>query len=508
MRVLIERCNFWPSGSGSVLVSDGLIERVSRSESQQVSPETTRIDAAGGTLLPGLVDSHCHPFELGWLRRNVDLRGTSNITALRMRVAARAQRAGPGEWIQGMGWDHELFPEGRMPTRFDLDDLTPNNPVILSRVCGHIALLNTKAIESLRLGNASGPEYQTDESKRLTGIIMERALVDAYAGVPGSSASDCAADLAGVEYEAAKNGLACLHSIMSPDGYREEMDALVLLAREQRLLVRHRVYVPPDALELVDETNAKLSGSSARICGVKLFADGSLGARTAALREPYSDEPGNLGLLRYSDEELAGLVGKADSSGVQVMIHAIGDRAVEQAVGALEAVTGGGNPRSHRIEHASLLPRDLRGRIKKHGIRLAVQPSFIVSDTWAEKRLGPERVRDLYPLKSILREGIVASSGSDSPVESLSVIMGIWAAMAGRPSLPSESLELAEAVATYTRNADLNGLESPSSIQEGGVAQLTLLDSAISGMHPALLRKVSVAATISGGQLAYSSFEQ
>jgi len=505
MKLLIQRCTLWPDGSGSVLLVDGKVERVSSSATQPVPGDATELDAGGGTLLPALADSHCHPFELGWLRRNVDLRGTSNITALRMRVAARTQRLSSGTWIQGMGWDQEAFAERRFPTRSDIDDVSPDNPVVLSRVCGHIGLLNSRAIDVLGLGAAQGDEYQRDEKGTLTGIIKERALVEAYTRVPGGSAADCEADLSVVEFEAAKCGLACLHTIMSPDGYREEVEALVHLATERRLLLKHRAFVPPDALPLVAELNQKLKGSRARVNGIKLFADGSLGARTAALREPYSDDPGNSGLLRYSDEQLSQLAEKADSLGLQVIIHAIGDRAVEQAVGALSALTGSRNPRRHRIEHASLLPKDLRAKVKKHGIRLAVQPSFVVSDTWAEKRLGSERARDLYPLKSILSDGIIASGGSDSPVESLSPILGIWAAMAGRSS--SESLDLDGALKMYTTYAAVNGFDEAFALKEGSVGDFTLLDSDVRKAHPTLLRKVGVSATIVGGELAYSSFE-
>lgn len=505
MKILLQRCSFWPRGSGSVLIVDGKVERVAKSESQPAPDNATVLDAAWGTLLPGLIDTHCHPFELGWLKRNLDLRGTSNITALRMRVAAKAQGLRPGEWIEGMGWDHEAFAERRLPNMSDIDDVSRNNPVILSRVCGHIGLLNSKAIESLGIGDVRGAEYDRNDKGELTGIIRERALVEAYSRVPGSSAGDCAADLSVVEFEAAKSGLTCLHSILSPDNYREELEALLSLATSGKLLLRHRVFVPPEEAHLVVDVNRRLEGSRARVNGVKLFCDGSLGAGTAALREPYSDEPSNSGSLRYSDEELAQQVAKADSLGLQVIVHAIGDRAIEQAIDALSVVTGAGNPLRHRIEHASLLPKDLRSKAKKHRIRLTVQPSFITSDVWAEKRLGSERVRDLYPLKSILSEGIVASGGSDAPVESLNPILGMWSSIAGRIS--PESLDLDGAQTMYTLNAASNGFDDPSFVKEGSTGNFTLLDSDVREIHPALLRKVGVAATIVGGELAYSSID-
>lgn len=505
MKLLIERCSFWPDGSGSVLVSDGLVERVSRDDTMRAPAGAVRLDAAGGTLLPGLVDSHCHPFELGWLKRNVDLRGTGNITALRLRVSGKAQRSAPGEWVVGMGWDQEAFSDRRFPNRWDLDDITAQNPMILGRVCGHIGLVNTRAIEALGLEAHVGDEYERDASGALTGIIKERALVGAYARLPGKSAASCIADISSVEVDASRLGITSLHTIVSPDGFKEELEAMTFLHREGRLLLKHRVYVPPEAIDYVGRLGSRLGGEGARINGVKLYADGSLGARTAALREPYSDDPANSGLLRYTEEELATLANDADSKGYQVIVHAIGDRAVEQAIGALAPLTGGGNPRRHRIEHASLLPKDLRSKVKKHAIRLAVQPSFIVSDSWARQRLGEDRAEDLYPLGSLMRDGVTASGGSDAPVESLNPLIGMWAGMVRAGYGTREALDTKQAVTMYTSNGASNGLDSGvARLSNGVAADLTLLDSDIRGMHPALLRKVAVLATIVGGKLAHS----
>jgi hypothetical protein len=249
----------------------------------------------------------------------------------------------------------------------------------------------------------------------------------------------------------------------------------------------------------------KLRGDRIRINGVKLYADGSLGASTAALREPYSDDPSNSGLLRYRDEELAEVVGRADSAGYQVIIHAIGDRAVEQAIDALTPVVGGGNPRRHRVEHASLLPGDLRSKMRKLRIRVTVQPSFVVSDTWAVRRLGGERVRDLYPFRSIMKECILASGSSDAPVETLSPLIGMWASLVRGRYSPEEKLTLRQALDLYTVNAATNGFDEEEAVlREGGRADFTLLDSDLDGMHPAMFRKVRTAATIIEGDIAYS----
>jgi hypothetical protein len=464
------------------------------------------IDAKGGSLFLGFVDSHCHPFELGRLKRSVDLRGTTNITGLRLRLLAGVQRAKPGEWVTGMGWDQEAYPGGRMPSREDIDDITPKNPVVLSRVCGHIALLNSRAIDGLGLSDQAGIEYQRDASGRLTGIIKEQALEDAYRRLP-RSADRIATDLQSAEAEAARFGLTALHCILSPEGYREELGALAALGASGSLSLRYRVYVPPDAIEFVETEGMKekVEGGRVKINGVKIYADGSLGARTAALREPYTDDPTNSGILRQTDEQLTELVARIDALGYQAIIHAIGDRAVEQAINALAPVTGSTNPHRHRIEHASLLPRDLRSRMARHGIRATVQPLFITSDTWAADRLGEERALDLYPLRSMLSEGLVTSGGSDSPVESMSPILGMWAAMSRGGSNLRESLSLDEALSLYTSNSLSNGFDDcGNSLIEGSPANFTLLDSDTRGMHPALFRRIGVLATVVEGSAVHS----
>ncbi len=503
--VLIRGCRL-PDGSlGDVYVKDGRIAKIGSVSSGHEAEGSQVIDANGGSLLPGLIDSHCHPFEYGWLKRNIDLRGTSNITGLRLRLSSGIQRAVQGEWVTGMGWDQESFPEKRLPAAADIDDISASNPVSLTRVCGHIALLNSRAMELLGLSARGGPEYDRDGAGRLTGIVREAALTEVYAALP-RTAGQAAADLQSVEAEAGRLGLTTLHCIVSPEGYREELSALALLDSEGTLGLRYKVYVPPEALEYVEAEGlrARLSGGRVRLSGVKIYADGSLGARTAALREPYADDPKNLGMLRQSDSELQGMVEKADEKGMQVIVHAIGDRAVEQAVEALASVAGASNPLRHRIEHASLVPRDLRAKMAKHSLRATVQPLFITSDTWATERLGEERVRDLYPLRSLLEAGVVTSGSSDCPVESLSPVLGIWASMTRGASTVSESLSLEQAISLYTASAASNGVDGGWGLSEGGAANLTLLDSDIEGIHPALLRKVGVLATVVEGSLVHS----
>jgi hypothetical protein len=489
------------------MVEGGKIVELSESVNLYAHDGAKRLDANGATLLSGFTDTHCHPFEFGWLKRNVDLRGVGSIIGLRFRLFSKAQKSRPGEWVTGMGWDQEAFSEGRMPDRSDIDPLTDKNPVVLTRVCGHIALLNTAAIKMLSLEGRTGPEFVRDGEGRLTGIVKERALEEVYNKIPRST-EVCADYLLSAEAEAAKCGITTMHAIISPSGYPEELEALATLYTAGALSLRYRLYIPTEAMIYVEERGlrSKLKDNTVRINGVKVYADGSLGARTAALRVSYSDDPGNTGILRYTDEELGSMVEMADAAAYQVIIHAIGDRAVEQAIQALSRITGTRNPRRHRIEHASLLPKDLRAKMAKHDIRGAVQPLFITSDTWASKRLGEERVKDLYPLKSMLAEGILMSGGSDSPIEQMSPLTGVWAAMARGSFAPQESLSLDDSLSLYTSNANSNGLDEVGSVMAVGAdANLTLLDSDLEGMHPAIIRSVGIAATFVDGRLVFSS---
>jgi predicted amidohydrolase YtcJ len=505
MSIVLENCRLPDGKWATITVEDGKIREVARPGSRSPK-EKPILDAAGCTVLPGLVDSHCHPFEVGWLKRSVDLRGASNVTAIRLRLQAKVQRSRPGEWVVGRGWDHEVFPVPALPTRDDLDEVSPQNPVVLSRVCGHIALLNTRAVQMLGLEGARGAEYEVDGNGRFTGIVKEKALETVYSRIPKETEKTVADDLLSVDYEASRAGLTGLHCIISPESYKEELEAMAELDSAGSLSLRYRVYVPFEALDYVEEKKLRTRWKGkARINGVKLFADGSLGARTAALREPYSDDASSSGILRYSDEELSELVERADSKGYQVAVHAIGDAALEQAVQAISAVGGAKNPRRHRIEHASLAPKDLRSKMQRHSIGAAVQPSFITSDSWARQRLGDERAEDLYPLKSMMREGIVIAGSSDAPVETLSPIVGMWAAMTRADYGASERLEFGEALSLYTANASVLGIDDAGGrLEKGAGGDLVVLDSDVTGMHPAELRKVAIATTVVAGSVVYS----
>jgi len=300
MGLVIENCKINGTRLGSVYVEDGIIKRVSDDTAQRVPPGTLRVDGHGGALFPGFTDTHCHPFELGLLKKNVDLRGTSNITGVRLRLAAAVRKASPGDWIHGRGWDHEAMSEKRLPSREEIDDISNNNPVVLTRVCGHISLLNSRAIHDLGVQDRKDPGFDRRADDSLTGIVREAAQEEVFRAIPGPSPDSCLQALMSVEYEAAKTGLTEVHCILSEDAYRPELEALIQLS-ERPSSLRYRIYVPVKAMDFVKSSGLRnrLATQRLKLAGVKVYTDGSLGASTAALREPYEDDRSNTGTLRY-----------------------------------------------------------------------------------------------------------------------------------------------------------------------------------------------------------------
>jgi predicted amidohydrolase YtcJ len=243
-----------------------------------------------------------------------------------------------------------------------------------------------------------------------------------------------------------------------------------------------------------------------KIGGIKILADGSLGARTAALKQPYDDEPSTKGMMLYSQRHLNGLVLKAHKAGFQLAIHAIGDQTVEMALKALEKAFEEA-PREdhrHRVEHASVLNETLIQHMKKLGVIASVQPHFLVSDFWVEKRLGKARARWTYPFKTLIEKGVLVAGGSDCPVEPISPLLGIHAAV-NRETFPQERITVEEALRIYTVNAAYASFEEKmkGSIEAGELADLVVLSDDLQKIEPSKIKDVRVEMTIVGGKIVY-----
>jgi predicted amidohydrolase YtcJ len=464
-----------------------------------------RRDLHGHVVLPGFTDSHIHLLNYGMMLRTLDLSRTTSIEDIKTRVGRMSSSKGSEDWILGRGWDDEKLIDHRYPNKDDLDTVT-TNPVFLRRVCGHVAVANSSV-----LSKAGITRDTTDPDGGLivrkingepTGVLKERAIELVERIVPRSAVESRKA-LTNASRRLARLGITSLHCVVGDTG---ELVVLRSLREEGKILQSIYAIVPLIAFDQLVEAGmtTEKGDQGFRIGGVKLFLDGSLGARTAALTRPYSDSPESKGMLTMGRSELEEIASKAKQSGFQLCMHAIGDRAVELAISVLEASF---SPRlckrmRHRIEHSSLTSKHSLRKMRRLGIIASVQPRFIYSDSWAKARLGSDRLKDLYPLASMTREKLVVTAGSDCPVENPSTLGGIWSAVT-RPGLdPSEALTVEQALVDYTRNPAYASFSENDrgSLEPGKVADMVIVDKNPFECNQKDLRRIRVLETIIDGR--------
>ncbi len=475
-----------------------------------VGPTTKVLNLKGKVVLPGFIDAHIHLASYGKALSALDLRGMKSIKQIKEAVRERAKRTPSGAWILGRGWDQEVLEERRMPTRWDLDEATEEHPVALRRVCGHVCVVNSKALRMADVDESTPPpkggRIDKDSVGRLTGILYEGAQeLVLRAAEPTEEELVSACSLACEE--AVRCGLTSVHWIVSSSA---ELRAIKRVKDEGKLTLRVYALMPVDLLDHLKGLGlwTGLGDPFLKVGAIKVFADGSLGARTAALRRPYDDDPSNYGMLVYSPDELKELVVKAHEAKLQLAIHAIGDKAVEAALNALEeALRRPTKHHRHRIEHCSILDEDLIKRMKGLGIIASVQPHFVVSDFWIVSRVGLSRARWVYAFKSLLKSGIVVCGGSDCPVEPIQPLLGAWACVVKHP-IVEERLSVEEALKLYTINAAFASFEEDvkGSIEVGKLADFVVLNEDPFEVDPNRIKDIEVLMTIIGGKVVYSKF--
>ena len=472
-----------------------------------IGPNTLVTDLEGMTVLPGFIDCHIHLIQYGLGFNSLDLRGVRSIDELKKRVAARSKD--DIDWVLGRGWDQEKFAERRYPTRHDLDEASPTKPVLLRRICGHVCVANSVALKRAgideRSGEPPGGVIDRDTAKAPTGILRENAIDLLYAAVPAPSMRDFEKATLTACQDALKAGLTSVHCIINSE---LELRALLKLRSEDRLSLRFYVLLPSDHLSAAKKLGVQTGFGDEwiRLGAIKLFSDGSLGARTAALEASYEDDPSNRGVTVYRQEELDELVGDAQLAGFQVAIHAIGDRASRMALESLAKATNQTQrDLRHRIEHASVLDHDLISEFGELGVIASVQPHFVVSDFWLEQRLGRERASLSYPFASLARMGVRVVAGSDCPVEPLAPLQGIAAATTRSDS--DEAITVEAAIALYTRNAAYASFEEnlKGTIEPGKYADLVALRTDPREIAPSTIPEIQVLFTMVGGKIMYRS---
>ncbi len=475
------------------------------------------VDLQGRTAIPALTDSHVHLSGYAIARTRLDLFGVSSLEQVLEQVAHWAGRTPRGRWIVGRGWNHYLW-GGRWPTRQDLDAVAPEHKVVLERVDGHTVWANTAALEAVGVDAEThapaGGEIVLDEEGRPSGILKERAATLVLEQVGKPDAQERQRLLVEALAELHTMGITGVHA---PEEAEAFSDYQALWAHG-RLRLRLLTHLPQNRLEeaIALGIRSGFGNEWLRVGALKIFADGSLGSRTASLLQGYEDDPAYRGLPTLSVRELNDLVLRAARADLAVAIHAIGDRAVRLSLDAIErAQREATPPLPHRIEHAQLLhPQDIP-RFHALGVVASMQPIHCPSDMPVARRFWGDRCRYAYAWKSLLDQGAVLAFGSDTPVEPINPWYGIHAALTrqradGSPEggwYPEERLTIEQAVWAYTVGPAYAAGETAikGTLQEDRVADLIVLDRDIFRVSPEEVRETKVLMTILGGEVVYTA---
>jgi predicted amidohydrolase YtcJ len=511
---VLTMCSSQPSAEAVAVKKDRIVKVGTNEEiNSWIGDDTKVIDLQGRTVIPGLTDSHIHVGDFGKFLTWIDLKDVISIEEMQRRIRERTQKISEERWIIGSGWDQTRFAEKRYPIRRDLDEASPDNPVILYHQCGRVCVVNSKALElagvTKETRSPSGGKIEKDaETGEPTGILREKATDLVWKTIPEPKEEEIIEGASLACKKIVEAGVTTIHWIVTSS---TEVKIIQKLRAENRLPLRVHIIAPADILKQTSGLDSLLgSGDNKdRNLGVKVFVDGSLAARTAALREPYSDDAESKGQLLYSQQELDALIAKVHKANFRLVMHAMGDQAINMALIAIEKALMEEPRKNHRyrLEHASVLNSKLIQRIKKLGMIVSVQPKCVISEfsVWsAVERLGSERAKWLYPIKTLIKEGIRVVGGSDCPMEPISPLQGIQAAVT-RQFFPEEQITVDEALRMYTVNAAYASFEETvkGSIEEGKLADLTVLSGDPKAVPPSKIGDIKVKTTIVGGKVVY-----
>ncbi len=482
-----------------------------------IDKDTEVISVPGSMLVPGFIDSHVHFIEGGASLSAVQLRDAATPEVFAARIGAYAKTIEPGEWILYGDWDHTLW-GGELPRRDWIDALTPDNPVWVYRLDGHMALANSMALDLAGVdrdtADIDGGTIVRYGDGRPTGILKDNAMSLVEKFIPAASAEKLDRELKAAMKYVAANGVTSVHDMA-------DWKSLATYRRaESRKDLITRIYsvVPlQDWERLRDEVKQDGTGSEwLRIGGLKGFMDGSLGSHTAAMLEPFTDAPDDKGLLVNDLDDMREWIGSADTAGLQVMVHAIGDRAIRDLLDIYQDVAevNGKRDRRFRIEHAQhIAPQDI-GRFVAQSVIASMQPYHAIDDgRWAEQVIGPERAKTTYAFRALLDSGARVAFGSDWPVAPATPIDGIYAAVTRRTLdnanpggwIPEQKISVEDALHAYTTTAayasydeKLKGMLKPDML-----ADFVLLDRDLTAIAPESIRDTRILRTVVGGTTVY-----
>ncbi len=484
-------------------------------------PQARLIDAHGAMVVPGFIDSHVHFIDGGFALQSVKLRDAKTKAEFVKRIGDFAKTVPPGTWILNGDWDHENW-GGELPTRQWIDAVTPNTPVWINRLDGHMSLANTAALKAAGVTRAvkdvAGGTIVRDASGEPTGIFKDNAMgvLDRAVPPPSAELTDRALRAA-MRYVNEQGVVAVQHM-----GGWGDLAAFERAHKAGALTTRIYAAVPLSSWKrLADTVRARGHGDDwVRIGGLKGFVDGSIGSHTAAMLEPFTDAPNDRGLMVNTETDLYQWTSAADKAGLQVMVHAIGDRAIRTQLDIFERVAkeNGLRDRRFRIEHSQhIAPADLP-RFGALGVIASMQPYHAIDDgRWVDKVIGPERAKGTYAFKSLLDTKAKLAFGSDWFVAPPTPLMGIYAAVTRRTLdekrtggwVPEQKITVEDALCAYTSGAAYAGFaeETRGVIRKGMLADLTMIDRDLTRIAPETIRDAKIVRTIVNGKVVYEALE-
>jgi predicted amidohydrolase YtcJ len=483
---------------------------------------TTRVvDLGGRTVIPGMVDAHAHLLGFGLSLRIVDLGGAKSFDEVVARVVARAEGVPAGQWILGRGWDQNRWGDTRFPTHDALSRALPNIPVWLTRVDGHAAIGNAAAMRAAGVTAAtadpSGGKIERSATREPTGVFIDNATSLVEHAIPAPTREDTRRAITAAIAEAHRWGLVGMHDAGET---RATVDLLEEMARAGALPFRLYVMVGDDSAAvahyLARGPQSALYGDHLWIRAIKLYADGALGSRGAALLEPYTDDPNNRGLLRTAPAHIQDVAARALRAGFQVNTHAIGDRGNRVVLDAYDAALRANPTADHRfrIEHAQILDHADIPRFAELGVIPSMQAVHQTSDMyWAGNRLGPGRLLGAYAWRSLLNTGVVVPNGSDFPVEAVNPLLSFHAAVSRRDAenwpaagwMPEQRMTRDEALKAMTIWPAYAAFQESmmGSLAPGKLADFVVLDRDVMTVPDRDILGTSVVATYIGGTAVY-----
>jgi predicted amidohydrolase YtcJ len=475
------------------------------------------IDAKGQMLVPGFIDAHVHFIDGGFGLMSVKLRDARTPAEFIARIKAFAATMPPGAWITGGDWDHTLW-GGELPRRDWIDSVTPNNPVWVNRLDGHMALANSLALAAAHVGRDTkdipGGTIVRDAKHEPTGLLKDNAMepVGRVVPSPPPELQDRALDSA-MAYVAAR-GVTTVHNM----GSWADLEIFERARAASRLRTRIYAAVPLATWERLRDTVAARGRGDAwlRIGALKGFVDGSLGSHTAAMLEPFTDAPNDTGLFVNTPADLYAWTSGADKAGLHVIVHAIGDKAIRTQLDIFERVARENGPRDRRfrIEHAQhIAPPDLP-RFAALGVVASMQPYHAIDDgRWADAIIGPERAKGTYAFRSLLDAKATLAFGSDWFVAPPTPLEGIYAAVTRRTLdekrpggwVPEQKIGVEDALRAYTVGSAYASFDEreKGSLERGKLADFVLVDRDLTRIPPAEIREARIALTVVGGRVVY-----